>query len=117
MANEIRTSAGLTYNKNGVTETINNQVNINVTGNGFIKRTIGLTTVDATLDLGNITTPGVCYFQNLDSTNTIQIGGDGTDYPVQLLPGEDGRFRFNAAAIHAKAVAGTPLLHYVVIDT
>jgi hypothetical protein len=114
--NEIRLQTQFTFNKNNVSESINNTVSVTVTGNNMIHQTKAAATTDATLPLGAIATLGQCYFKNTDNTNNILIGIDGTTYPIQLSPGEDARCRINGSAIHFKSNAGTPLLEYLLAE-
>jgi hypothetical protein len=77
---------------------------------------VTLSTTDATLSKGNIVTIGRFYFKNLDPTNTILISDDGVVYALSLKPGEDAKGRWNTAAVHAKASAGTPKLYYLLVE-
>ena len=88
-----------------------------VTGGHHVLDEVALSTTDATVSKGNIGTIGRFYFKNLDVTNTIQIGGDGSTYPLSLLPGEDAKGRWNTTAVHAKSTAGTPKLYYLLVET
>ena len=89
---------------------------VSVTGVHSVHDQIALTTTDSNISKGNIGTIGWVYVKNLDVTNQVQIGGDGTTYPITLNPGEYGTFRWNAAAFHAKCTAGTPSLEYMLIE-
>lgn len=76
-------------------------------------QTIGIT--DEVLNLGDISTIGFVFVKNLDATNAITIGSDGTLYPIKLKPGEANLFRWNAAAIHAKALVAPCKLEYLIL--
>jgi hypothetical protein len=89
---------------------------ITVTGKQVSHGSIGLSTSDTTLNKGNIGTLGYVYFKNLDAVNNVTIGSDGTLFNLTLKPGEFGVIRWNAAAIHAKSAAGTPLLEYWMVE-
>ena len=89
---------------------------VSINGKQVVHGSIGLTTVDATLNKGNVGTYGYVYFKNQDATNNIQIGSDGTLFPLMLKPGEFSICRWNAAAIHAKAAVGTPILEYWAVE-
>jgi hypothetical protein len=89
---------------------------VNCTGLHSVHDTVALSTGDVVLSKGNITTIGYVYFKNLDVTNNIQISDDGTVYALALKPGENAYCRWNTAAIHAKAVAGTPQLEYAMFE-
>lgn len=74
---------------------------------------IGIT--DETLNLGDISTIGFVFMRNLDATNYITVGSDGTLYPIKLKPGEFFLGRWNAAAIHAKANTAPCNLEYLIL--
>lgn len=84
----------------------------------YVDRTFDLTTGDLTLGLGDISTIGFVMFRNLDATNSIVIGSDGTLFPIKVTAGRSsGPIEWNAAAIHAKASAGTPKLQARIFST
>lgn len=118
MANELTINLpSFTYIKSPFSENIVPGIlQVTVTGKQVVHGHIGLTTGDTTLNKGNIGTYGFVYFKNWDSTNILQIGSDGTLYPISFGPNEFGIMRWNAAAIHAKATAGTPLLEYWAVE-
>jgi hypothetical protein len=87
-----------------------------VTGLHHVLDEVTLSTTDATLSKGNIVTIGRFYFKNIDPTNTILISDDGVVYALSLKPGEDAKGRWNTAAVHAKASAGTPKLYYLLVE-
>jgi hypothetical protein len=89
---------------------------VTVNGKQVVHGAIGLTTGDSVLSKCNVSTIGYVYMKNLDITNNIQISDDGTIYALMLKPGEFALFRWNAAAIHAKATAGTPILEYWMVE-
>jgi hypothetical protein len=120
MANELNINlSSIGYLKGTVAVNISpvpSPLTVNCTGLHSVHDTVSLTTGDITLSKGNIGTIGYCYFKNLDVTNTVQISDDGTVYALAFKPGENGYFRWNAAAVHAKAVAGTPQLEYAMFE-
>jgi hypothetical protein len=118
MANEITINIpNITYVKDVYNDTMAvGVVNMSVTGKHAIHDNMPLSTGDLNVSKGNIGTIGFFLFRNKDVTNTIQIGSDGTLFPLQLLPGEVAIGRWNAAAVHAKAVAGTPGFEYWLIE-
>jgi hypothetical protein len=118
MANELIINLpSFTYIKSPFNENLAPGIlQVTVTGKQISHGHIGLTTGDTTLNKGNIATYGFVYFKNWDTTNNVQIGSDGTLYPIILLPTEYSIMRWNAAAIHAKAFAGTPLLEYWAVE-
>jgi hypothetical protein len=69
------------------------------------------------LDLGSVVTPGFAVFQNLDSTNYVEVGIDvtGTFYPfLKLKAGEQGIVRLGISAPYAKANSAAVSLFYVI---
>jgi hypothetical protein len=69
------------------------------------------------LDLGSVVTPGFAVFQNLDSTNYIEVGIDvtGAFYPfLKLKAGEQGIVRLGISAPYAKANGAAVSLFYVI---
>jgi hypothetical protein len=89
---------------------------VQVTGIHSMHDQVVLSTGDLTLSKGNIATIGYVFMRNLDITNTILVGPDGTTFQIALRAGEYGLFRWNAAAIHAKSGLGTPSLEYMLIE-
>jgi hypothetical protein len=89
---------------------------VTVTGTHTVHDQLVLSTSDSNITKGNIGTIGWIYVKNLDTTNNIIIGTDGSLYPLLFKPGEYGVFRWNGAAFHAKAVAGTPIIEYMIIE-
>jgi len=73
--------------------------------------TVQLTTTAQAVSFGDVSTPGIVVFQNLDSTDSVYIGIDvaSTFYPfAQLKPGEDFVIRvYPTLALYAKAVTNT----------
>lgn len=84
-----------------------------VSGVSGIGNIISVGTSDESLALGDISTIGWVYFRNLDATNFISIGSDGTLYPIKLKAGEFALMRWNAAAIHVKANTGACNFKYL----
>jgi hypothetical protein len=118
MANELTINLPtMTYVKDVYNDSIlPGVISMTVNGRHAIHDNMTLSTSDSTLSKGNVGTIGFFYFRNRDITNNIQIGSDGTLFPLTLKPGEVALGRWNAAAIHAKAAVGTPSLEYWVIE-
>jgi hypothetical protein len=91
---------------------------LTVTGSGghHMLDEVVLSTSDSNLSKGNVGTIGRFFAKNLDVTNNILIGSDGTLYPIMLKPGEWISGRWNAAAFHAKSAAGAPKLKYLLVE-
>jgi hypothetical protein len=105
MANEVTVSGSLVFTANGQ--------NLSLVAGGVayspteVEAAAGIATVgtsDETLALGDISAPGWVIIKNLDATNFVLLGSDGTSYPIKILPGQTvGPVFWNAAAVHVKA--------------
>src|SRR6266487_2315391 len=102
MAAELSLQISASEIKNGVTFASSFTGTVDVSGNTPIYEVKSIATTDTTLDLGGISTPGYIIAKNLDATNYIILGGDGTNYFDKLKPGEFMAKRWNGAAVHAK---------------
>jgi len=120
MANELTISfQNISFLKNSIAVNITNSVNpLTVTINGVhhVYDQVSLTTGDTVISKGAVGTIGFIWVKNVDATNNIQLSDDGTVYALMLKPGEYAYFRWNAAAFHAKATAGTPILQYAIFE-
>jgi hypothetical protein len=116
MSAELNFQTNLTYRKNNAV--ITRQVSSvgDAAGNAAIQNIVSVGTADETLDKADITNIGTCYFKNLDAVNYIDIGPDGTVYPIRLKAGCDARLPWNGTAVHAKANTAACLLDYVLIE-
>lgn len=117
MAQEIVMSFSLSFTKGSATVSRNSgSTYVTVSGSTYNAQVASIATSDTPLDLGGVTTNGFILLHNLDATNYITLGEDGSSYPIKLLAGEWGLVRWNGAAIHAKAHTGACLLEYVLIS-
>ena len=117
MANELALSWSMSFSKGGAAVSVSGSDNVDVSGTKYTKVVQNIGTVDETLALGDVSTIGFVIFKNLDGTNYVQIGADGSSYPVKLNAGETaGPFRWNGAAIHAKANTAACDLEYTLIS-
>jgi hypothetical protein len=91
-------------------------VQVSINGKQIIHGSIATSITDSTLNKGNVATIGYCVFHNQDTTNNVTIGSDGTLFNLMLKPAEWSVVRWNAAAIHVKAAASTPILEYWVVE-
>jgi hypothetical protein len=69
------------------------------------------------LDLGSVVTPGFAAFQNLSSTNFVDIGAyvGGTFYPfMRLKAGEQGMLRLSTNVPYALADTAPVDLFYII---
>src|ERR1043166_6864209 len=100
---ELSLKTVLTYSKNNASVARSISSQFVVSASPLSQGVQNIPTTDATLDLNAIGTIGYVYVRNLDATNYIIIGSDGSAYPLKLKAGEWAVFRWNAAAIHVKA--------------
>lgn len=77
---------------------------------------VSVATSDASLAKGGVSTIGYVYLRNLDATNYILIGADGTNYPIKLKPGEQAAFPWNDTNVHAKANTAACNLQYAMFS-
>ena len=102
MANEATVRSQLTITKDSL-EYSSRPAAFTADVSGVGGPTPGLLSIPTTgeaVDLGELTTPGFCRVQNLDSTNYVDLGIRDPDsnkfYPlIRLLPGETFVFRLS----------------------
>lgn len=117
MANELRVTGSLNFNKNNASLSRTLSIQVTVAGSRPYSDMQNIGTSDETLALGSIGTIGFVCFRNIDATNYIDIGADGSSYPIRLLAGEiAGPLRWNGAAIHAKANNAACDLQYDIVE-
>lgn len=117
MSAELLLSASLKFSKGGsVFEALLNGTYFDVSGTVGNKQVQAIGTSDESLALGDVSTIGFVMIKNLDPTNYVTIGSDGTLYPLKLKPGEAFMGRWNAAAIHVKANTATCNVEYTIIS-
>jgi hypothetical protein len=116
MAGELRTNGRLSFSKGGAVFDVSATATLAVTGFNAIKAVKQFSTTDYTFDKGNVATIGRVFIRNLDSTNAVIIGSDGTNYPIKIKPLSYGEFEWNAANVHGKSLAGTPYVEYTLIE-
>lgn len=116
MASELQVQGLIAFAKSGasISRTFpSTYFDVSVTAG--VQNVISVGTSDESLALGDISTIGWIYLKNMDSTNYISVGSDGTLYPIKLKAGEFCLCRWNAAAIHAKANTGACNMEYILI--
>lgn len=116
MANEIQYSFTLQFSKGGAADSKTASANVTVTGNDYVRGTQVVGTTDETISLGDIGTPGWCFLHNLDGTNYVEAGPDGTNYFVKCKAGEYAMFRVGSAAVHVKANTASCSVEYMIIE-
>ena len=105
MANELTLSASFRYQQNGIAQPRSYSDQVTVTGNEFAHNVQTIGTTAEAIDVGDVGTAGYCAFQNLDSTNFVEIGREDTGTfraVVKLKAGEFAILR-SGATLYAKA--------------
>lgn len=117
MSAELLVAASLKFSKGGSLFEANfPSTYFDVSGSVGNKQVQAIGVTDESLALGDVATIGFVMLKNLDPTNYITVGSDGTLYPIKLKPGEAFLGRWNAAAIHAKATTAPCNLEYTIIS-
>ena len=73
-------------------------------------------TSEEALVLGDVTTPGLCYFENLDATNYLTIGETTNNDIIKLKPGEFCFVRLGITAPYAIANTAACDLNYIILE-
>lgn len=121
MADELTLNTGWTYNKNGRKRVISPTVSQeDISGAGVVEnmQAIGFAAHEA-LVLGDVATPGFCYFRNSHATNYIEIGIDstGTFVPfIKLMAGQSCFVWWGGTDPYAKANTSAINLDYAIAD-
>lgn len=116
MAGELRCTGRLAFSKGGAIFNVSGSATLDVTGANAIKAVKQFSTGDYTFDKGNITTIGRVFIRNLDDTNDILIGSDGTNFPIKVKPLSFIDCDWNDTDVHGKSSAGTPYGEYTLIE-
>jgi len=119
MADEITVSALLEFSKGGLEVKLNSGVlRLDVSGTKFIHnvQNVGFAAAEA-LDLGDMTSPGMCLMINRDTTNYVSVraGAAGAN-TVQILAGEAALFRHASATPFVQADTAAVNIEYVLIE-
>lgn len=117
MANELTIALTLNFIKAGsqsIAKGLTDTIDVAGTYTASAVQLIG--TTDETLTFpSDLASVGYCIFENLDATNYLEIGSDGTNYPIRLKAGEIAMLRFNGT-IHAKANTAACKLGFTIIE-
>lgn len=125
MAGEIQVIAEVSIKKGSLdwrSPGSNSRQSLTLTGTGVGtggRASIPTTAGGTALATTGITTPGIAYFRNLDTTNYIELGRQvgGTFYPfVKLKAGEFYIFRLGTTAPYAMANSGAVVLEYQMFE-
>jgi len=116
MANEITTTFQTLLSNSTLKDSHSSgQIAIDQASAKVTRNVQTITTLEVALELGGITTPGVCMFQNLDDTNFVEIGVSGT-MVIKLKPGEQYCVRLTTLAPFAKADIAPVELFYIIYE-
>ena len=116
MASEISFSASLSYAKSGTSLNRQCSTTLDVAGLKYADVVQTIATGGSTVTFGTVGTVGVFMLQNIDPANYVDVGFDGSTYPVRLaaVSGTQGGFIIapnNGSTIYARAsVTGCNLL-------
>lgn len=118
MSSELQLQGSLKFAKGGANfEATFGSGYFDVAGSAGNKQVQAIGITDESLALGDVSSIGYVALKNLDATNSIQVGSDGTLYPILLRAnGGWAIMEWNAAAIHAKANVAPCNLEYTIIS-
>lgn len=120
MANEFSYQFQLQLNNGDLKDNLaSGAVAVDQTTAKLIRNVQNIGTTEEALDLGDVTTPGLAIFENLDDTNYVEVGSyvGGTFYPfMKLKPGEKFICRLGVLAPYAKANTAAIELDYRIYD-
>ena len=108
MASELSFSAQLNYAKSSAALSTQCNVTQDVTGVKYCDLIQNIGTTDEVISFGDIGTVGVYMLQNIDPTNYVDIGFNGSTYQIRLaaVSGAPGGLMIaynQGATIHARA--------------
>jgi len=116
MANEITYTFQMLLNNVGLKDShTSSSIAEDQTSKKLIRNVQTIGTVEEALVLGDVVTPGLAAFQNLDDTNFVEIGISGGMF-VKLKPGGQALLRMTTTAPFAKADTADVELFYVIYE-
>lgn len=103
MASELSIQVAVSYSKNGDVDQVSDSKIIDVSGTARVsgRQTIG--TVEEQLVLGDVSSVGVVWIKNLDSTNYLTVGTVAGQRGFRINPGESYPFRAANNAVYCAA--------------
>jgi len=121
MADELSFTFNMQFEKgNAAPPAVNSGTqSVTVSGTYYIHNIQNIATSAENIEKGAITTPGYCWFHNMDGTNYVEIGYDDSGFKplVKLLKGEwAGPFRLTQATPQAQANTGAVDLEYFMVE-
>lgn len=88
MANEITIAVSVSLSKGNLARRVDTRKAIDQTGAGVYHNTVSVGTAEESIaTFGDITTEGLIYLRNLDTTNYVQWGFSTTVYGGRMAPG------------------------------
>lgn len=116
MANELSIAAQLNFNKNGAVIAAARSGTFDVTGDHYESKVLEIGTVDESINKGDMSDVGFVLLKNLDTTNFVSAGDDGTNYPIKILPEEFAMFRLDGNTLHLIADTAACDVEIVMIE-
>lgn len=118
MANELRVTMSIAFDKGGSSIHRSFSDSIDVDGNSFQHSVQTVATSEETLAIhSDIGTVGYVFIQNMDSSNFIQLGPATGRTDFKLLAGEGMIFRLNSGTtIYMKADTSSVDVEYIVVE-
>jgi hypothetical protein len=116
MANELSVQTGLSYSKGGDVYSVSESVSVTVTGNPRISGRQNIGTTEEQLVLGDVTTVGIVWIKNLDSTNFITVGTVTNQRGFRINAGESFAFRAANNAVFCAANTAAVDVAYAVFS-
>lgn len=118
MADEIRISASIQATKGTLkVENTAKTFTADLTGTDYCAGTQIIGTAEEAVTVGEVGTPGWCYLENLDATDSITVVFvTGQTNGILLAPGESALFKKSGTGLFAFSSANTPTLKKVIIE-
>jgi hypothetical protein len=114
--NAITISGSLKYAANKATGSLSTSFSADQTGDFYEQGIQTVGTSEEQLEQGDIVTIGYVAVRNMDETNYVEIGPDGTSWPVKLKPLQGCVMPWNDTEIHAKANTASCKVEYLLIE-
>lgn len=117
MADELSINLTLSYSKGGDSVRISDTWKEDISGDGHIDNVQNIGTSEESVTLGDISTPGYVFIENLDSTNYVEIAATTTEYCVKLGAGQMCLFPLDGTTLFAKANTAACNVRFLAIPT
>jgi hypothetical protein len=117
MANELTVTTSLSYSKSN--DTVNRSKSSQITVSGSVRasgvQVIG--TSEETLQIGDVTSVGVVFIQNLDPTNYVEVAAVPSErFSIKIKAGEGYPFRATGNTIYLRANTAAVKVAYEVFS-